>query len=109
MRTCAVVWSDRRITANNCTDQVLGSILGTEAMSVVLKGGFTIMNSTARTANCNTINDHNPDFCTIWEDSQTPVAVMTELRLPICAETKITRTECSCEAVLLCTGMRYLE
>lgn len=93
IRVCVVVWSDRRTTADDHTDHVLGGILGTELMSVVLEWGFTIMNSTARTANCNTIDNYDPDFCTIWEDSQTLLTVMMKLRLPIHVEPKIMRTK----------------
>jgi hypothetical protein len=84
-------------------------MLWTEAVSVVCKRYFTVMDGTAQAANSNTINDHNPDFSTITQEPQTLLTVMVQLRLPIYMEVKVTRMQCSHEMVFLSTCMGHLK
>ena len=98
-----------RITINNCTDCVLGRILWTEAVLVVFKRDFTVMDCTAWTANGNTINNNHPDFLTIPTDMQTFYAKVVQLWLALDLEAKIRSLECFCKMVLLCTSVGHLQ
>lgn len=113
LRACMAFCSDRRIAANDRTDQIVRCTLRTNAVSVVCKRDFTVMNCTAGRANSNTIDYHNPDFLSLVPsmivETQTLITIVMQLRLTMNTEAKILHTQSLHETVFLSPSVRHLE
>ena len=67
--THAAISHGWRITANDCTNHIAVGIFGTVVMLIAFKWYLAVMNHTAWTANCNSIDNNYPDPFSILVDT----------------------------------------